>query len=116
MGLNQSRVKSIQTVFKASYAPTGRAKCAKCKTHIQEGTLRLSRDIPNPDEHRGPMTKHYHSTTACGIAAVLAMKCNAERPNVPKLEIDASVSEKDHKRIRGTFDAAAIKLEDKCRH
>lgn len=60
----------------ASYAPTDRAKCKKCKLPIAKGVVRLSREIfAGWTGDKGSTTIHYHR--ACGLKAVEAMKCTS---------------------------------------
>lgn len=62
------------TVFTVSYAPTDRAKCAKCKNPIALGSLRASRCIQNEwTGDKGASYRHYHFD--CALKAAEGVRC-----------------------------------------
>ena len=102
------------TEFLASYAPTGRARCKKCKLLIKLGSIRLSREIPNNwTGDKGSATSHYH--LAHGMQAVAAVRCT-DRPtgSLPLLRKHASLSEKDAKQVDKLFAKAMKDYNKKC--
>jgi hypothetical protein len=105
---------SSTTEFLASYAPTGRARCKKCKLLIKLGSIRLSREIPNNwTGDKGSATSHYH--LAHGMQAVAAVRCT-DRPtgSLPLLRKHASLSEKDVQQVDKLFAKAMKDYYKKC--
>jgi hypothetical protein len=106
--------KTSTTEFLASYAPTGRARCKKCKLLIKLGSIRLSREIPNNwTGDKGSATSHYH--LAHGMQAVAAVRCT-DRPtgSLPLLRKHASLSEKDVQQVDKLFAKAMKDYYKKC--
>jgi hypothetical protein len=102
------------TEFLVSYAPTGRAKCKKCKQLIKDGSLRVSREIPNDwTGDKGSATSHYH--LAHGMQAIAAVRCTSlPTGSLPLLRKHASLSEKDAQQVDKMFDKAMKAYHKKC--
>lgn len=76
MGSSTSKQNSKHiTSFVASYAPTNRATCKRCKKGIDKGVLRLTRkEVPNDwTGDKGAADMHYHFDH--GLEAVANMRC-----------------------------------------
>jgi hypothetical protein len=110
MGSSSSRAE-----FAASYAPTARANCKKCKGAIKKGELRLSRDVANNwTGDKGSSTFHYH--LGHGMDAVAAVRCMSQKNgSEPVLAGIASLNERDAAAVQKLFATAKGKWQSKCR-
>lgn len=101
---------SSKTVFSASYAPTGRAACKRCRQAIAKGDLRLSRAVKNQwTGDRGFSVFHYHLEH--GMAEVAAMRCLKYEPVLKDTtDLPPSVSVA----VQGLFATAKKKWATKC--
>lgn len=110
-----SSTQRLQT-YTVSYAPTGRAKCKKCKKAIAQGDLRLSRVVPNTwTGDKGESTFHYHF--AHGLEAVQSVRCLTPDGDIvppPQLELSSDLKRADAASAQRKFDAVAIKWRFGC--
>ena len=104
---------SSKAVFVASYAPTARATCKRCKGPIKKGELRLSREVENNwTGDKGSAMLHYH--LGHGIDAVAAVRClEQERGSEPMLKVDG-LSKRDAAAVEKKFAAAKATWAAKC--
>lgn len=105
--------------YTASYAPTDRAKCKKCREPIAKGSVRLSRDIPAGwTGDLGAVAAHYHR--ACGLKVVENMRCASPNTGrtfsskVPVLRGVGTLRARDARALSKAFDAAKATFLKKC--
>ena len=118
--------KKSTSTFAASYAPTDRATCKKCRKIIAKGSVRLSRELPNNwTGDSGSSAVHYHLT--CGLTALESMRCvvpagergvrwrkYAHDTPEPKLTGVEHLKDTDSKNVARRFAASKAKFMKKC--
>ena len=116
MGQASSRKQHPHTIFRASYAPTGRAACKRCRGTIKLGELRLTREIASDviGNNDGTFKQHFH--LRCGSDAAANMRCSTtDGPTpAPKLVVSGGLRSADAERAATTMDNARAAFERRC--
>ncbi len=110
MGSFTSKESDKTVQFSASYAPTGKAKCKKCKGVIAKGTVRISREIKNNwTGDKGSTLFHYH--LGHGMDTVRAVKCET---GTPVMTLNSALSEEDAATVMQKFQVAKSAWSTGC--
>ena len=116
MGQASSRTRTHQhTIFRASYAPTGRAACKRCRGAIALGEVRLTRAIASDviGNNDGTFQQHYH--LRCGAEAAASMRCSSREGPTPAPKLVAGgLRSADAARAAAAMDDARESFEGRC--